>query len=99
MRKTCPDDAVFGIQSARAVPLTIFSHADALLESLTLLERTLFLFRTECVDTLTADTEQCKKLFYSSLPFADAFVPPLGYDQVSRVVMEHGGNAEQFWLK
>ncbi|MDR0785706.1 MAG: aspartate ammonia-lyase [Treponema sp.] len=69
--------------------------ADALLESLTLLERSLFLFRTKCVDTLAADTEQCKKLLDSSLSFAAAFVPVLGYDQVSRVVMEHGRNAER----
>lgn len=64
--------------------------ADALLESLALLARAVFLFRTKCVETLSADPEGCAANLDRSLHFASAYVPLLGYDAVSRIVSEGG---------
>jgi aspartate ammonia-lyase len=60
--------------------------ADALLESLALLDRTVFLFRTKCVETLTAGIERCKANLEAAPYFAAAYAPILGYDTVSRIV-------------
>jgi aspartate ammonia-lyase len=57
-----------------------------LLESLALLDRTVFLFRTKCVDTLTPNIERCKANLEASTYFAAAYAPILGYDTVSRVI-------------
>ncbi|MDR0644639.1 MAG: aspartate ammonia-lyase [Treponema sp.] len=73
--------------------------ADALLESLSLLERAVFLFRTKCIDTLIANVEQCKKLLDSSTAFAATFIPILGYNEVARVVRKYGRDAEQILVE
>ncbi|MDR2493676.1 MAG: aspartate ammonia-lyase [Spirochaetaceae bacterium] len=69
--------------------------ADALLESLTLLERGVCLFRVNCIETLTADIKRCAALLENSTAFASAFVPALGYDAVSRIVTQHDGEPER----
>jgi aspartate ammonia-lyase len=68
--------------------------ADALLESLELLERAAFLLRTKCIETLLADREKCAALLEASLAFAAAYTPRLGYDTVSRLIKEHAGDPE-----
>ena len=69
--------------------------ADALLESLSLLERGVYLFRVKCVETLEADPKRCAALLENSTAFASAFVPALGYDEVSRIVSRSGGEPEK----
>jgi aspartate ammonia-lyase len=69
--------------------------ADALLESLSLMERTVFLFRTKCVDLVEPNKEQCARLLDSSLAFAASFIPALGYDEVSRIIKENNGDIEK----
>ncbi|MDR3288021.1 MAG: aspartate ammonia-lyase, partial [Peptococcaceae bacterium] len=53
--------------------------ADALLESLALLERAVALFRTKCVELLEPDAERCAALLAASFAFATAYIPHLGY--------------------
>jgi aspartate ammonia-lyase len=69
--------------------------ADTLLESLSLLERAVFLFRTKCIDTITPDTERCTALLNASLAFASSYTPKLGYDKVSRIIEENAGDVEK----
>jgi aspartate ammonia-lyase len=69
--------------------------ADALLESLSLLCRALSLFREKCIAPLSPNPEQCRLLLQASCAFAAAYVPRLGYDQVSRIIAEHRGDPEQ----
>ncbi|MDR2535376.1 MAG: aspartate ammonia-lyase [Treponema sp.] len=68
--------------------------AEALLESLSLLSRTVHLFRTKCIETLTPDQERCAALLDSSYAFAAAYVPGLGYDTVRRIIAECNGDPE-----
>lgn len=63
--------------------------ADSLLESIQLLTRCVFLFRTKCIDTLHADEENCRRHLEASTAFAASYLANLGYDTVSRVVKEH----------
>ncbi|MDR1931608.1 MAG: aspartate ammonia-lyase [Spirochaetales bacterium] len=72
--------------------------ADALLESLTLLERSAVLFRTKCVLTLFADAKKCAALLNASYAFAAAYTPHLGYDTVSRVIAENNGDPRKIRL-
>ncbi|MDR2393522.1 MAG: aspartate ammonia-lyase [Treponema sp.] len=65
--------------------------ADALLESLSLLNRGVFLFRTKCVELLAPDPERCTAHLHASYAFAAAWVPHLGYDKVSAIIAECGG--------
>jgi aspartate ammonia-lyase len=69
--------------------------ADALLESLCLLERAVSLLREKCIETLEADSEKCAALLEASCAFAAAWVPRLGYDTVSRVIGENAGDAKK----
>ncbi|MDR2518009.1 MAG: aspartate ammonia-lyase [Spirochaetaceae bacterium] len=69
--------------------------ADALLESLGLLERGVHLLRVKCVETLEADPKRCAALLESSAAFASAFVPALGYDRVSRIVAQGQGDQDK----
>lgn len=66
--------------------------ADALLESLSLLERAATLFRTKCIALLEPDRERCALWLESSYAFAAAYVPALGYDRVAAVIRENGGD-------
>jgi aspartate ammonia-lyase len=67
--------------------------ADALLESLSLLDRAVFLFRTKCVETLSPGIERCKGNLEAAPYFAAAYAPILGYDTVSRVIAASSGCA------
>jgi aspartate ammonia-lyase len=62
--------------------------ADSLLESLSLLDRTVCLFRTKCIETITPNEDRCAALLDSSAAYAASLVPELGYDEAERLVKE-----------
>jgi aspartate ammonia-lyase len=66
--------------------------ADALLESLSLLKNSVQIFREKCVETLEADREKCAALLDASFAFAASYMPRLGYDRVSAIIAECGGD-------
>lgn len=63
--------------------------ADSLLESLQLLTKSVFIFRTKCIETLRADEKNCRRHLEASTAFAASYIVDLGYDTVSRVAKEH----------
>ncbi|MDR1630890.1 MAG: aspartate ammonia-lyase [Oscillospiraceae bacterium] len=67
--------------------------ADALLESLELLEATLTLLRTKCIELIEPDRERCAALLNASYAVAASYIPLLGYDAVSRIISENGGDS------
>lgn len=69
--------------------------ADTLLESLSLLERTVFLFRTRCVERIEPNRERCRELLEGSFAFATAYTAALGYGTVSRIIEECKGDPEK----
>lgn len=69
--------------------------ADALLESLSLLERTVFLFRTKCIELLEPNKERCLELLNNSYAFATSYTGRLGYGVVSEIIDENKGNPEK----
>lgn len=66
--------------------------ADSLLESLSLLNHGVHIFRTKCIDLVEADQKRCEHLLQQSYAFATGFTQKLGYDTVSRVIAQHSGN-------
>jgi aspartate ammonia-lyase len=67
--------------------------ADTLLENLALLERAVTIFRTKCIDTLSADAARCAEILDRSYAFAASYVPLLGYDTVEAIITESGGDS------
>jgi aspartate ammonia-lyase len=68
--------------------------AESLLESLGILERTVVIFRKNCLETLKPNIERCSKLLSDSLAFATAYTPKLGYDLVSKIIEDHQGRPD-----
>jgi aspartate ammonia-lyase len=68
--------------------------ADSLLESLSLLQKAVTIFRTKCIDLIEPDRERCEELLSCSYAFATGFTARLGYDVVSQVIAEHRGNVD-----
>ena len=68
--------------------------SDALLESLSLLEKAVTLLRTKCIDLLTPDRTRCEGILNQSYAFATAYTAKYGYDKVSRIIAESGGDIE-----
>jgi aspartate ammonia-lyase len=66
--------------------------ADTLLENLSLLERTVTIFREKCVETLKANEARCASLLDGSNAHATSYVPLLGYDAVTRIMDENLGD-------
>ncbi len=66
--------------------------ADSLLESLSLLRRAVTIFRTKCIELAEPDRERCEELLNRSYAFATGYTAKLGYDTVSRVIAEQGGD-------
>ncbi|MDR1288241.1 MAG: aspartate ammonia-lyase [Treponema sp.] len=66
--------------------------ADSLLESLSLLERTVFIIRTRCVELLEADQARCAALLENSLAFAYGYAGKIGYAEVERIIAQAGGD-------
>lgn len=69
--------------------------ADTLLESLSLLERTVFLFRTRCIERIEPNRERCRELLNGSYAFATAYTTALGYGTISRIIEECQGDPEK----
>ena len=67
--------------------------ADALLESLSLLEHAVTLFRSKCIDLITPNPQRCAELLDKSFAFAVTYITALGYDTVSAIIKEHQGDA------
>jgi Aspartate ammonia-lyase len=68
--------------------------ADSLLESLSLLVNSVTIFRTKCIELIEPDRERCEELLNRSYAFATGYTTKLGYDKVSEIIAEHGGNVE-----
>ncbi|HHV12370.1 MAG TPA: aspartate ammonia-lyase [Clostridiales bacterium] len=68
--------------------------ADSLLESLSLLQRAVTIFRIKCIELVEPDRERCEELLNRSYAFATGYTAKLGYDTVSRVIAEQGGNVD-----
>jgi len=66
--------------------------ADALLGSLSLLNRCVSLFDEKCVRTLEADEERCAENLENSFAFASSYLPALGYDAVAKAVADASGD-------
>ena len=70
--------------------------AESILESLTLLKETLKIFRTKCINTITANEECCKKHLDNSIVLlATALVPYLGYDKASEIIEKSDHNPDK----
>lgn len=97
IRVAANDFAITAAASRGELELNAFSPliADALLESLSLLNRGVYLFRTKCVETLRADRERCAELLAASYAFAASHIGRLGYDRVAGIVAENGGEPER----
>jgi aspartate ammonia-lyase len=67
--------------------------ADALLESLSLLENAVKLFRAKCVELIEPNRAHCAALLDGSYAIAASYIPVLGYDTVSRIIKENEGDA------
>ena len=66
--------------------------ADCLLESLSLLEHSVRLFRTHCIELLQPNPKQCAFLLEQSCAFATGYITRLGYDVVSKIIYQCEGN-------
>lgn len=68
--------------------------AESLLESLELLSHAVKLFREKCIELLEPDTEKCLALLNASFAFATEYTTKLGYETVSRIIEQCGGDNE-----
>lgn len=69
--------------------------ADSLLENISLLTNVSELFRLKCIELVKPDAKRCRELLEGSYAFAAAYTPALGYDKVSKIIGESGGNSEK----
>ncbi len=69
--------------------------ADSLLESLELLSQSVQLFREKCIEVIEPNAMKCTALLNSSFAFATEYTIKLGYDTVSQVLEQCGGNTEK----
>lgn len=68
--------------------------ADSLLESLSLLNRAVTIFREKCIELLKPDRDRCEELLKQSFAFATGYTAKLGYDRVSRIIEEYQGDPD-----
>ena len=61
--------------------------ANALLESLQLLEKAVFALQQKCVNGITANSEKCHQYLLNSTAVITALVPALGYEKSLKVVL------------
>ncbi len=69
--------------------------ADAMLESGSLMAAAVGLLQTRCIERLEPDAARCAALLDGSYAAAASYIPALGYDEVSRIVKESGGDTEK----
>jgi aspartate ammonia-lyase len=94
LRAEANDHALTSAASRGDFELNAFAPliADCILESLSLLNKTVFIFRTKCIDGIEANREKCAALLEASLAFAASYTPRLGYDLVSGIINENSGD-------
>ncbi len=66
--------------------------ADSLLESLELLNNSVRLFREKCIAFIEPNLSRCTLLLDSSHAFAAEYAARLGYETVTRILEQYGGN-------
>lgn len=69
--------------------------ADSLLESLNILKESIKIFRTNCIDVVVANEENCKKHLDNSLVLVTSLTPYIGYDIATRIVVDCDNNPEK----
>lgn len=69
--------------------------ADSLLESLNILKESIKIFRTNCIDVVVANEENCKKHLDNSLVLVTSLTPYIGYDMATRIVVDCDNNPEK----
>ncbi len=96
MRVIANDTAITMAASRGEFELNAFLPliADSLLESLHLLTQTCTIMREKCIGTLTADADRCHAILDHSLARATSYVPALGYDTVTKAILD-GGSPEE----
>jgi len=93
--RVCSNDSAITMAASRGeFELNAFTPliADSLLESLSLLEHTVRIFRTACIERLSANLPRCAANLEASLAFAASFTGKLGYDTVARIIRENSGD-------
>jgi len=90
MRVIANDGAITQAAAGGQLELNPFMPliADALLDSPTLLRNATSLFRTACIDTLTADEAACRRHLKASSALALLLVPHIGYDDAAALAAE-----------
>ena len=69
--------------------------ADSLLESLNILKESIKIFRTNCIDVVVANEENCKKHLNNSLVLVTSLTPYIGYDMATKIVVDCDNNPEK----
>lgn len=69
--------------------------ADSLLESLNILKESIKIFRTNCIDVIVANEENCKKHLDNSLVLVTSLTPYIGYDMATKIVVDCDNNPEK----
>lgn len=69
--------------------------ADSLLESLNILKESIKIFRTNCIDVVVANEENCKKHLDNSLVLVTSLTPYIGYDMATKVVVDCDNDPEK----
>lgn len=69
--------------------------ADSLLESLNILKESIKIFRTNCIDVVVANEENCKKHLDNSLVLVTSLTPYIGYDMATKIVVDCDNNPEK----
>ncbi|MGV8093390.1 MAG: aspartate ammonia-lyase [Mangrovibacterium sp.] len=62
--------------------------ANALLDSLQLLEKAAYVLRHKCVTGITANPEKCRQHLLNSTAMITALIPVLGYEKASQVIQQ-----------
>ena len=69
--------------------------AECLIESLSLMEKGVMIFREKCIDLIVPDEERCKELLSRSCAFATSYTPLLGYKTVSNILKSCAGDPKR----
>lgn len=69
--------------------------AESLLDSLSLMERAVMIFRTKCIDRVAPNSERCRALLDASYAFATAYTGSLGYDLVNQIIEDGEGDVKK----
>ena len=90
------DDALYGINTARAIDNFGISKRNVHIDSLKILYEAVSLFTSKCVKTLSANVEACRYHLDKSRAYAMKYVTEIGYEAVERLISESGGDKEKF---